>query len=476
MTVEFLAMKKRKHTPSTRKVRRDFVGGKRGDGDRRTRAIRRPDPRRIHVGPTDPSLTAVAGLVMFGAFVREIGLDKQMRQLFGDLKSRTLGIYPMEAQLRLLIDLFVVGEQRVFGVEGLAADPLFVLLAGGVIPSIDTLYRDLDRFDEQAVGELTSMMVLHGLMAVRQLRRRKVVHLDIDTTVTPVFGTEMEGAVPGPNPRYHGRPSYHPILARVAETDTCVNAALRTGDTGFGNDDAPFVGASVDFVREAIGPKPLLYVRIDAAGDCTSVMRAVHERGAMFVTKARMTQDLCGAVMLHLDWEATDWDADGQPSREVAEIGFRRGEWGDEKDLPVRVVAVRTRERERGKQLYLWDGLDWTVQVYLTNDMWSHADDIAWNYDKRAGIEPLIADWKGAWGIGKFSCDSFMANASALQLKLLAHNLMRRYVDERVPQLRNWRTPWIRRTLILVPGRLTRSGRRRRIHMQPRPALAPQLE
>jgi hypothetical protein len=76
----------------------------------------------------------------------------------------------------------------------------------------------------------------------------------------------------------------------------------------------------------------------------------------------------------------------------VAEIGFRRGEWGDKKGLAVRVVAVRTRERERGKQLCLWDGLDWTLQVYLTADMGSHADDIAWNYDKRAGIEPLIAD------------------------------------------------------------------------------------
>jgi hypothetical protein len=413
---------------------------------------------------------------MFGAFVRGLGVDSRLRELFGDLKSRALGIYPMEAQLRLLIDLFVVGEQRVFGVEGLAADPLFVLLAGGILPSIDTLYRDLDRFDEPAVAQLTAMMVSHGLEPVRRLRRRQAVHLDIDTTVTPVFGAELEGALPGPNPHYHGRRSYHPILARVAETDTCVNACLRSGNTGFGDLDAPFVGASVDCVRNAIGPTPLLYVRIDAAGDCSEIMRAVHKRGALYLTKARMTPDLCGAVMLQQDWEAVDWDADGQPSREVAEIGFRRGEWGAAAALPVRVIAVRTRERERGKQLYLWDGLDWTVQVYLTNDLWSYADDVAWKYDKRAGIEPLIADWKGAWGIGKFSCDSFLANAAALQLKLLAHNLTRRYVDERIPELRHWRTPWIRRAVILVPGRLTRSGRRRSIHMQPRPVLAPQLE
>ncbi len=117
------------------------------------------------------------------------------------------------------------------------------------------------------------------------------------------------------------------------------------------------------------------------------------------------------------------------------------------------------------------------MQTYLTNDMFSDPDDVAWDYDGRAGIEPLIAEWKTAWGIGKFSCSGFLANAASLMLKLLSHNLVRRYVHERVPRLRGWRTSWVRRTLFLVPGRLTRTGRRRRIRMQPRPALAlPQLE
>jgi hypothetical protein len=474
--VEACMKKHQQRTPSTHKVRRDLVGGKRGDGNRRRRAIRRPDPHLIRVGSADSSLSAVAGLVMFGVFVRELGVDRALLSLFGDLKSRVFGIYPMEAQLRLLIDLFVVGEHRVFGIEGLAADPLFVLLAGGVLPSLDTVYRDLDRFDDEALSALTALMASHGLEPVRGLRKRKRVHLDIDTSVTPVFGDQMQGAVPGPNPHYHGRPSYHPILARVAETDTCVNAELRPGDTSFGNEDARFVDVSIDTVREAIGSKPVLCVRIDAAGDCAAIMRTVQGNGAVFLTKARMTPDLCAAVMMHTRWQVADRDADGRACRQVAEIAFRRNEWGAADQLPVRVIAVRTRERERGKQLYLWEGMDWTVQVYLTNDLWSDADDLAWEYDGRAGIEPLIAEWKTAWGIGKFSCSGFLANAAAFTLKLLSHNLMRRYVEQRAPKLRHWRMAWVRRAMILVPGRLTRSGRKRTIHMQPRPVLAAQLE
>ncbi|XYI02096.1 hypothetical protein ACMHYB_20895 [Sorangium sp. So ce1128] len=34
--------------------------------------------------------------------------------------------------------------------EALAVDPLFVRLAGGVVPSIDNVYRDVGRFDEEA--------------------------------------------------------------------------------------------------------------------------------------------------------------------------------------------------------------------------------------------------------------------------------------------------------------------------------------
>ena len=96
--------------------------------------------------------------------------------------------------------------------------------------------------------------------------------MDVDTTVEPVFG-EHEGALPGYNPRYQGRPSYHPILARCAETDTVVGAKLRPGDTSFGDADAPTVGAWLDRMRVATGPGTVILVRIDSAGDCTGADR-----------------------------------------------------------------------------------------------------------------------------------------------------------------------------------------------------------
>ncbi|HLM40928.1 MAG TPA: IS1380 family transposase [Microvirga sp.] len=470
-------MTRRKHTPSTNKVRRDITGGKRGDGNERHRAVRRPDPRKIRTGKTDATLTSVAGLVMFGVFLRALGVDQELAKLFGPLKQGRGVIYRMHTVLRMLLDLFLAGEQRIFGLESLSADPLFVVLSGGVVPSLDTVYRDLARFDDASIDALEQMMAQHGLAELRRRRRRlREVHLDIDTTVEPVFG-EHEGARPGPNPRYPGRPSYHPVLARIAETDTCVGARLRPGDTAFGTAEVPLIERWMDGVRGATGPDCLMYVRIDAAADCADIMSAIERKGAFFLTKARMTPDLCGAVAVTSRWKTVDWDADGRPLRQVATIDFARSEW-KQRGLAVRVLAVRTRDRLSGKQIYLWDELDYTVQVFLTNDFVTAPEDLAQKYNKRAGIEPLIAEFKSSWGIGKVPSSSFVANHAALLLKLLAHNLLRRYTVEQfkhLPVMRSWRAAWLRRALILIPGRLIRSGGSWQLRMPPRPAIAPML-
>jgi hypothetical protein len=463
-----------KRARSTRKVRRDFTGGKRGDGHRRRHRVRRPDPATIRIGRPDGNTTAVGGLVSYGVFLRENGIDDALTRIGRRLKSSPSVVYPMGGQLRLLTDAFAVGETRVFGVEGLASDPLFVRLAGGRVPSIDTLYDDLDRFDETALGELEELGAQQGLRSVRALRG-PFVYLDVDTTVLPIAGRH-EGALPGPNPRYHGRPSFHPMLARIAATDTIVGAQLRPGNTGFGTDDVPRLRAWVQRAGHHLRRGAALCVRVDAAGDCAEVLKALHELEAFYVIKAHVTQDLLTAVWNVPSWRTVDRDADGRATRQVAEIDFVRNSWRERALPPVRVIAVRSRDRP-GKQVPLLDNfdLDWSLQVFLTNRV-DDPDDIAWAYDRRAGIEPLIAELKGAWGLGHASSFGFAANHAVVLLKVLAHNLLARYARERFASLPDCRTAWRRRTLLRVPARLSRSGRRSFLHLPPGSALLRRLE
>ena len=90
-------------TTSIHKVRRDALGGKRGDGHLHLgEKVRRPDPARIRVAGGDPSLTGCGGLAVFGTYLREQGIDRELARRFTRLKSGPLVVYPMAAQLRLL--------------------------------------------------------------------------------------------------------------------------------------------------------------------------------------------------------------------------------------------------------------------------------------------------------------------------------------------------------------------------------------
>jgi hypothetical protein len=91
----------------------------------------------------------------------------------------------MAAQLRLVMDAFAAGEARVFGLEALAADTLFVRRVGGVVPSLDTVYRGLARFAGDAIAALEGLMVAQGPRPLG-LRLLAEVFLDMDTTVEPL--------------------------------------------------------------------------------------------------------------------------------------------------------------------------------------------------------------------------------------------------------------------------------------------------
>jgi hypothetical protein len=405
--------------------------------------------------------------VSFNAFVREQGLHRELARRFGRLKRGWRVVYPMSAQMQLLLDLSVAGGLRVFDLEMLAADPLFTHLAGGSVPSIDILYDDLRRFDASALEDLEELLAEHGAASLRGQRLREVF-VDLDTTVTPLFGTQ-QGALPGPNPHYHGRPSYHPILARIAQTGTFIGARLRPGDRGLGELDVEDVEQWLDRTRAAVGPQTLITMRIDAGGDCAALLRAIDNKGAWFLVKMKQTPNLVGAVWATQRWVTVERDALGQPVRQVAEIDFKRDDWPPGK---WRVFAMRTNERLSGHQAGLWEDLDFSVHVYVTNDAAHDADELARRYDDRAGIEPVFAELKGGFGIGKVSTDCFDANEAAFLLKVLAFNLLRRWGQTRHPAFASWRTTWIRRICVQIPGRLLRAGGRWELRLAPRPMLS----
>lgn len=454
------------------KNRRDLFGGLRGQGHSTRQPLTRPDPDAFHYGPVDPSESSCGGLPAFGQFLQCEGVDQALRDICKPLKTGRRVRYSMVGQTRLLLDLFVTGAVRIFDLERCAHDPLLLEAAGGAVCALDTLYRDVNRFTPQSVESLEALLAQQGLKGLRQLNLPRV-HLDIDSTVLPLEGTEIEGACKGYNPEKRGHPSYHPIVARVAEADRFIGAKLRPGNTTFGAAEAPLVSAWVRRIRKELGPKTLLYVRIDKAGHCGQILQAIAQAEAFFLVKGRLDTEIQRALA-NVAWETTDEDAEEQPLEQVAEVRWTCPEWETLGLPPVRLIAVRSLKRQGGKKL--WPEQDWTVQVLLTNDELSEAACLVEQYDERAGIEPLIGEAKQSWGLGQVSSKSFLGNEAMLMLKLLSHNLLRRMAQRLAPQqAHRWNSSWLRSLLINRPARLVRTGRKRIVRLGPGPALV-QLE
>jgi hypothetical protein len=439
-------------------VRRVELGGKRGNGhllQREQRRVRRPDPYCIQAGESDDSRTNYAGLASFGRFTQEIGLDRQLAKTFNPMKRGRRVVYPMGSQLRLLLDLVVADEERVFGLEALAADRLFCRLAGESVPSIDTVYRDLQRFECDSLRCLEGVMVEQGVFGLQ--RAPKAIHVDVDSTVEPLFG-HQEGALLGPNPRYRGRVSYHPLLACVAETGGCIGAVLRPGDRGIGERDVPTLLAWLARLQKHVAEDVMITVRMDSAGDCAELLSALDGQGLRFIIKLKADQGLVDAVLRQRRWSVTQRDDTGQPTERTAVLHFAREGW-KKRAKGFRVVALRSTERCGGQKQRLWDNPDEGTQFYVSNDWQLPPEELAREYDGRAEIETIIRDLKHSLALGKVPSGAFDANHAMFLLKILAHNLLRRYALHLAPRCSHWRTPWLRRLLITRPGRLLRSGR-----------------
>jgi Transposase DDE domain len=109
-----------------------------------------------------------------------------------------------------------------------------------------------------------------------------------------------------------------------------------------------------------------------------------------------------------------------------------RGDRVRARGLAAGQVAHLRRAHQRPTQWHqpcLRDDLDFSVHVYATNDRAHDANTLACRYDDRAGIETIIGELSGGFGIGKVSTRCFDANEAAFLMKVLAFNLLRRWVE-----------------------------------------------
>ena len=124
----------------------------------------------------------------------------------------------------------LVGARRFAHASRLRGDrALQALLGLHRFPTDDTI-RNL--FRQFGMGQVQRLYEPLAEWQMQRLPPRPEGYtLDLDSTVFERYG-KQEGSLKGHNPRKHGRPSHHPLLAVVSEAHFLLHGWLRSGNCG----------------------------------------------------------------------------------------------------------------------------------------------------------------------------------------------------------------------------------------------------
>ena len=125
-----------------------------------------------------------------------------------------------------------------------------------------------------------------------------------------------------------------------------------------------------------------------------------------------------------------------------------------------RLVVRRT--RLTGPQATLWP--DWRYHAFVT-DRPGVALELDADHRRHAVCELAIRDLKDGAGLRHCPSGRFLANAAWLVAATLAHNLLRWVATIGLGSAELVAAKTLRRRLLALPGRLTRSARRRLLHL-----------
>ena len=239
--------------------------------------------RKVELRQTPKPVTPFGGLVVFLEFLRQVRFAEQVKSAMPfELKSPN-AIAPVETFTAFVVSV-VVGARR-FAHAGLvkADQALQAVLGLKRFPSDDTIRNLFKRFNQGAVYQFYS--VLWGWQLERLEPRGEGWSLDLDSVVFERYG-QQQGASKGHNPKKHGRPSHHPLLAVLAEAHFVLHGWLRSGNCSSAR-------GVVEFLKEALallGPRHRLrVVRADSGFFDDKLLSFLEERGLNYIVVARMT-------------------------------------------------------------------------------------------------------------------------------------------------------------------------------------------
>jgi hypothetical protein len=393
----------------------------------------------------DTHVVANAGLLLAATLAERLGIEQAADALI-DLGERPGAHRPGRKLLTLVHAMLAGGDciddadllrcgatSQVLGHQVMAPSTVGTFLRAFAFGHV----RQLDRLTEQVLARAWAAGAGPG---------DGPMTMDLDSTVCEVHGHAKQGAAYG----YTHTLGYHPLLATRADTGEVLHARQRTGRANTARGTARFVDELAARVRRA-GASGELTMRADSGFWSAKTIRACRRHQLRYSITVRQTTPIRAAIAAIA---ADAWVDIVYPDGGVAQVAETRYR-GD------RLIVRRT--RLVGAQAELFP--NWRYHALVTDRVGTTVE-LDQDHRRHAVVELCIRDLKAGAGLRHCPSGKFNANAAWLLAASLAHNLLRWVAAIGLGargELVVAKT--LRRTLLNLPGRLTRSARRLILHL-----------
>jgi hypothetical protein len=400
---------------------------------------------QVDIAFDDERAVAAAGLLLPATLAERLGIEQATDQLI-DLGDRPGAAQPGR-KLLTLVHAMVAGGDCIDDVELLRCGSTASVL-GHRVMAASTVGTFLRAFTFGHVRQLDKVTgeILARAWAAGAGPGDGPITVDVDSTICEVHGYHKQGACYG----YTHQLGYHPLLATRAGSGEVLHARLRKGAANTARGILRFVDELIARLRRA-GASGELTVRMDSGFWSAKLIRRLRAHRVRYSITVRQTKTVRAAIAAipEAAWVQIAYQPDGVA--QVAEASYR----GD------RLIVRRVRNQGDQAQLFA----TWRYHALVTNRVGTTLELDA-DHRRHAVCELAIRDLKAGAGLAHLPSGRFAANAAWLLAATLAHNLIR-WTASLGLGVGDQQTvaKTLRRTLLALPGRLSRSARQWTLHL-----------
>ena len=348
---------------------------------------------------TDESLTAHAGLALFGEYLGACGMASLINQEL-PAPGSAKGYKPSEFVLPMLLTLHG-GGRTLEDMRTVRNDTGLLMILKMVVPSSDAVGDWLRRTGDKG---LNGMQRMNRGVARRMIRRDDRTDYTADIDASQIVAEKRTAQW-----TYKNVQGYMPMIGTLAENGLVIGCEFREGNA------APS-GENLEFLQQCEANMPkgkrIAAVRADSAAYQAAIFNWCEDTGKVFAIGADQDSAVQAAIkqIPEKDWVPFQ---DGEIAETVHTMNKTKKSFR---------LIVKRRAQEQ-------DLFDPTKAPYRYHTIASNrADEDAsttatWYAQRGDASENRIKDLKIGFGMEYMPCGTFLANAAFFAIGVLAHNL-----------------------------------------------------